>query len=476
MAATLAPVSSAVGPRGGHEPAATIVLAVDVDQDAGTGAVDDLVDVATDLARNEGGEVRVQGGSAGLVSIEVPQVSAPAVSAELAAQPAAEDVHLPTEFSLWRKPADPLFRHQRSYLRQISVPRAWNLARGNGSTTIAVVDSGVSATHPDLRGRVTGTYNAVDGSRSVLDRIGHGTSVASVASATTNNRVGIAGVGWRTSILAVKVADASNRIFGDAIAAGIRWAVGQNADVINLSLGASVDDPMVREAVAEAVAAGVVVVAAVSNSGSTKAVYPASYPGVLAVGATQGRRLAPFSDRGRIVDVAAPGVGLRAAVPGGYARVDGTSFAAALVSGQAALVRSVAPGLSPQGVQSAIIGTTRPVGSGARAADRVQVFASVRRAIGTPTAPRSVTVAPRARAVVVRWKPPAAGGRSAVTSYHIELRRAGGKWSRAGVVDERRQRFLISGLRPGTRYQVRVVAHTGNGIAAISKVRGFRAR
>ena len=476
-AATLAAVAppSSASDEVMAEDGATSVLAVVVDSDAGAQQVDELVDRVADLVDAAGGEVRLSDPAA-TISAEVPAEAADAIAVDLGAHPAVDDVVLPVEFSLWRRPNDVQFAQQRRYLREIAVPRAWNRARGTASTTIAVIDSGVATSHPDLRGRVADTYNAVDGSQSVVDRIGHGTSVAGVAAATTDNRIGVSGVGWRTAVLAVKVADDRGRIFGDSLAAGIRWATQRGADVVNLSLGATQDDPLVRDAVADAVSAGVVVVAAVSNSGLTREVYPAAYPGVLAVAATQGRRLASFSDRGRTVDVAAPGVGIRAAVPGGYARVDGTSFAAALVSGQAALVRAAMPSMRADRVRRIITGTTRQVGVGSRAVDRVHVFASVRRALGVPTAPRAVKAAPRAASAVVSWRPPAASGRSPVMRYRIDIRRSGGAWSNRVVVADDQRQVRLSGLRPGARYQVKVIALNAQGVGVHSRGTAVRPR
>jgi subtilisin family serine protease len=453
-----------------------VVVAAAVDAQAGTDDVDDLADVAAQAAAEVGGTVRVSDEVTGIVSVEVPAHAAADVADELAAEPVAETVSRPAEFTLWRWPRDPRIADQRSYLRQIQVPRAWNRTRGSAGTTVAVIDSGVATSHPDLRGRIVDRYNGVDGSRDVADNVGHGTAVASVAAATANNRRGIAGVAWRSSVLAVKVADRQGRIFGDALAAGIRWSVDQGVDVINLSLGSPSDDRLVRAAVAEAVAADVVVVAAVSNSAATRAVYPAAYPGVVSVAATRGPRLAPFSDRGRFVDVAAPGVGLKAAVPGGYARVDGTSFAAALVSGQAALVRSVVPAMRAERVRTIISGTTRRVGTGPRSADRVHVFASVRRAIGVPTPPRAVNAVPRATSVVVTWRPPAASGRSSVTRYRVDVRRIAGTWTTRAVVDADQRQVRLSRLRPASRYQVKVIALNDQGVGVHSRAVPVRPR
>ena len=466
--------SEAAEPR--ESSTGVVVVAAEVDLQAGGDAVDDLAEAAAQAAAEVGGTVRVSDEGVGIVSVEVPGHAAADVADAMADEPASDTVTQPAEFTLWRWPRDPRIADQRTYLRQIQVPRAWNRARGSVGTTVAVIDSGVVTAHPDLRGRVVGRYNGVDGSRDVADTVGHGTAVASVAAATADNRRGIAGVAWRSSVLAVKVADRQGRIYGDALAAGIRWSVDRGVDVINLSLGSSSDDRLVREAVADAVAADVVVVAAVSNSASSEAVYPAAYPGVVSVAATRGPGLAPFSDRGRFVDVAAPGVGLKAAVPGGYARVDGTSFAAALVSGQAALVRAAMPSLRAERVRAIITGTARQVGVGPRAVDRVHVFASVRRALGVPTAPRAVKAAPRAASAVVSWRPPAASGRSPVMRYRVDVRRSGGAWSTRVVVADDQRQVLLPGLRPGKRYQVKVVALNTQGVGAHSRSTAVRPR
>lgn len=404
------------------------------------------------------GQVRDSQDSSGIVSAEVPAEAADDLEAALDDIDGLGAVTQPALFTLSRRPSDPQFRLQRSYLSDVAVPRAWNRARGRSATTIAVIDSGAATSHPDLRGKVVGTRNAVFGGGDVRDRIGHGTAVASVAAADTSNRAGIAGVGWRTSVLAVKVADRRGRIWGDALARGIRWATGQGADVINLSLGSTQDDPLVRQAVAYAVANDVVVVAAVSNRGMSTPVYPASYPGVLAVGASRGDSVAPFSDRGSVVDVMAPGVGIRAAVPGGYSRVDGTSFASAVVAGQASLIRSSRPRMSASRVTSTILGTSQRIGDAAASGQRVQVFNSVVRALGIPRVPRRVTATAGATSVAVAWRAPRVMGRGDLVRYRIHVREIGEPWRIAARVGPRRTQASIDGLTAGAGHAVKVVA------------------
>lgn len=452
----------------------TVVIAAEVAPGATDDERVDLAESAAETVQETGGEVRVVDDGASIVSIEVPVESAELVEAEIADLDASAAVSRPVLFTPLLTPRDPQFRLQAGYLDPIRVRQAWTRSRGTARTTIAIVDTGVAVGHPDLRGQVRGRYNAVNGGRNVADPIGHGTSVASVAAARTNNRQGIAGVGWRTSLLAVKTADSNGQIWGDAVANGIRWATQRGADVINISLGSSQDDPVVRKEVARAVARGVVVVAAVSNEGLTRPTYPAAYPGVIGVGATGSAGLASFSDRGSTMDVAAPGVALRAAKPGGYRRVTGTSFAAAVVSGQAGLIRSERPRIAASEVARIIKTTTRAVGSGSAATRRIDLFHAVVKAQGVARPPQDVTAKARGRAVTVRWDPPLYEGRKPVNRYRLDIRRVGGPWRVAKRVDDSRERATVRRLARDRRFEVRVVAINPYGAGLPSRVVAVR--
>lgn len=255
-------------------------------------------------------------------------------------------------------PDDPYFTKQSSYLNAVHAPAAWSRQRGSSTVLIAIVDSGIDVNHPDLKSKIVGTYNAVDPtSRSITDTIGHGTFVAGVAAADTGNGVGVAGAGVNTRLLGVKVAGAGNTISISNEVAGIRWAADHHADVINLSLGGPNYNQSEARAVAYAQAKGALVVAAAGNAPSTEKQYPAAYPKVIAVAATDTstRTRAGFSGHGSWVDVAAPGVGIVSTTPhqgsrffgaGSYARSSGTSFAAPIVSAEAALLKAQNPSLS----------------------------------------------------------------------------------------------------------------------------------
>jgi subtilisin family serine protease len=282
------------------------------------------------------------------VSFEVTSWRAQQVRAALSRRSDVTSVGVAQRRWFTADPDDPRYAEQRTYLSAIGDPAAWESgAVGSQSVRVAIVDSGVDVHHPDLAGKVVGTYNAVTGGTDVHDVVGHGTGTASVAAAATGNGVGIAGSGRDTSILAVKVADVTGRIFTDDLAGGIVWAADHGADIINLSLGGPSSDPLERAAVAYAAAHDVLVVAAAGNEGTSAKQYPASLPGVLAVGATNaaGSARAGFSSFGSWVDLGAPGRSIVVATPGGgYDVEDGTSFSAPLVSGAAALLAAYRPG------------------------------------------------------------------------------------------------------------------------------------
>ncbi len=245
----------------------------------------------------------------------------------------------------------------------------WNRSRGSG-VTVAIVDSGVDA-NPQFGGRVIPGPDLVAGTKPGIppgaDCVGHGTAVASIIAAAPVPGVSFTGVAPAARILSVKISGTDT--FPTSVAPqGIMDAVQFGADVINLSLATPDDVPALRNAVAYALSHNVVVVAAAGNDlpqDGTGPFYPAAYPGVLAVGAVgPGGALAAFSDRHTPVAVTAPGVNVTSAYPGtfpdAYAPVqNGTSFAAAFVSGVVALVRSAHPGLSAAQVVSRIEATAR---------------------------------------------------------------------------------------------------------------------
>jgi subtilisin family serine protease len=238
----------------------------------------------------------------------------------------------------------------------IKATTAWDVTRGDAGTIIAILDTGVDMTHADLSAKmVSAGRDFANDDDDATDDHWHGTHVAGIAAADTNNSVGIAGVARDCRILPVKVADENGDGFYSWIIEGIIWAADQGADVINLSLGGDADDPFLEDACQYAHDKGAIVVAAAGNDGVGVVLYPAAYDSyVLAVAASDyNDAIAEFSSFGAQVDVAAPGVWILSTAPQWYVGdgflpylfASGTSAATPHVSGMAALIRSAKPDL-----------------------------------------------------------------------------------------------------------------------------------
>jgi subtilisin family serine protease len=249
----------------------------------------------------------------------------------------------------------------------IDAVRAWRLTHCD-HVTIAVLDTGVDLTHPDLAGKIVRGATFVPGTTTPQDDQGHGTEVAGVIAAATDNATGIAGVCPGGSIMPVKVADSGGHTDDSAgdveVADGIRWAVDHGASVINMSLGV-LDTPAMVAAVDYAHQHDVLIVAAVGNSGDQPNPWPApaNLPHVLAVGGTtaDGQRW-PYSSSGPVDLVLAPATDIETtALGGGYTGGCCTSIAAPQVAGIAAMLRSARPDLSADAVRSVIERGARPL-------------------------------------------------------------------------------------------------------------------
>ncbi|HEY0691249.1 MAG TPA: S8 family serine peptidase [Kribbella sp.] len=298
--------------------------------------------------------------------------AAPELLKQLKAEPSVELASLDYIRKAVATPNDTFYKsYQSSYLSTIRVPQAWDISRSAGSQTVAVLDTGVDAGHPDLKGRTYSGYNFIHPGWSTNDDNAHGTMVSGIIAANTNNSTGVAGVAWNAKILPVKVLDSSGSGLDSAITAGINWAASHGARVINMSLGGPVDDPVLHDAVKHAVAKGIVVVAAAGNDSNDVLQYPAAYPEAIAVGATDSNgALTSFSTYGSWVDIAAPGWGITSTIPraltkAGYAPYtsgDGTSFSAPMVAGVAALMRNRFPSYTPAQIAARLKSTARDAG------------------------------------------------------------------------------------------------------------------
>jgi type VII secretion-associated serine protease mycosin len=253
-----------------------------------------------------------------------------------------------------RTPNDPYLREQWA-LENIQAYQAWDITTGD-DITIAVIDTGIWSGHPDLQGKVLDGYNVIEENNQTDDMNGHGTAVAGLIAARTDNDKGIAGMCWDCSLLPVRALDEQGRGNTYAVAHGIRWATDAGARIINLSLGGTADTRVLRDAVAYAYNNNVLLVAASGNAqqdGNPES-YPAAYPQVLAVSSTGNTsQITGFANTGPYIDLAAPGVGLWTTIPGErqYGPPNGTSFSSSYVAGTAALIWSLRPELSNRDVQ-----------------------------------------------------------------------------------------------------------------------------
>jgi thermitase len=241
----------------------------------------------------------------------------------------------------------------------------WDIEQGNASVIIAIVDTGIDYTHEDLAGKVIKGYDFVNEDFDPKDDNGHGTHVAGITGAIANNGKGIAGVCPGCSLLAVKVVTAGGAGANSWIANGIANAVNLGARVINLSLGGLDSSNTIKLAVEQAYQNGVVIVAASGNDGNSIPMYPAAFPEVIAVGATDrsGDR-ASFSNYGSHLELMAPGQAIYSTLPGNsYEAWNGTSMACPHVAGLAGLILSRDPGLTSQQVRQVLDATAEDLGS-----------------------------------------------------------------------------------------------------------------
>jgi len=277
-------------------------------------------------------------------------------------------------------------------LAKMHLPEAHALAKG-GRVLVAVIDSGVDVTHPDLAGDIAGTFDALG---SGLKAHSHGTAIAGAIAAHGR----LMGAAPSAQILAIRAFSGEGADEGTtfAIMSGLNWAVTHGARIVNMSF-AGPQDPGIARSLAAAHDKGVVLVAAAGNKGvKSPPLYPAADPNVIAVTATDSDdQLPAFANRGPYIAVAAPGVDLMLLAPNAALQLSsGTSFSAAYVSGTTALMLERKPDLGPETVRQALTGTAHRLGlnpfekenqSGAGLVDAYQAVLSL-----APAAPAPASV------------------------------------------------------------------------------------
>ncbi len=303
-------------------------------------------------------------------------------------------------------------------LEKIQAELAWDYSTGSTDVLVAVLDDAIAIDHEDLSANIyanaaeqSGLFLIDDDANGRSDDVNgfdvadndadprppanasgnsdgftHGTHVAGIVSAATNNGTGMASIGYNTKILPVKIGRDSDAALVGATD-GLYYAMRSGVDVINMSFGTTTNAATLKAVIAQVAAAGIVMVAAAGNNGDQELQYPAAYPEVISVGATnQNDEKASFSNYGSTIDVMAPGVGIYSTLPEGnntYGHYNGTSMATPLVSGLAALVVSHFPGISSSQLRSKIedgcedISAQNPGMSGMLGAGRINAFRTI---------------------------------------------------------------------------------------------------
>jgi thermitase len=291
------------------------------------------------------------------------------------------------------------------HLPTIHGPEAWALTTGAAAVMIAIIDSGIDNSHPDVGPKILPGWNFVSGSVEIEDYIGHGTAVAGAIGAASDNGLGITGVTWNNPLLPIVVVDNNNYASYSDIASAIHYAVDRGARIINISLGGTAPSAALQSAVDYAWAKGSLVFAAAMNDGQSIAYYPAACNHAVAVSATNsGDRLADFSNYGDWIALSAPGANiLSTARGGGYGFWDGTSFAAPIAAGVAALALAANPQLDAEQLLSVIENSADDLGPPGRDPQfgwgRVNAYRAVQAAIhfGERQLPPHVPVSPPTR-------------------------------------------------------------------------------
>jgi thermitase len=341
-----------------------------------------------------------------------PGMSIEQAAARLAHMPGVRFVEPNYILSICATPNDPSFGSQYGP-QKIQADLAWGIWTPIVPVVVAIVDTGIDSTHPDLTNKILRNgstvvgYNAITNAPSdALDDHGHGTHCAGIAAAQINNGIGIAGIaGWDggtgsdtafTKLMPVKVLSQWGSGNTTDVAEGIVWAADNGANVISLSLGGG-GSTTLADAVSYAWTKGCVVVVAAGNSSSSTPSYPAAYPESLAVAATDATdTLCSFSNWGTWVQVAAPGNAIYSTTPTysatagyalNYATLSGTSMACPHVAGEAALIWAMNPTMTNADVKAAIMNNTdpyTPYSGRTIAGGRVNVFKALG---GTPPPP-----------------------------------------------------------------------------------------
>ena len=283
----------------------------------------------------------------GILVLDVPEESSGAILESLQRTGLFEYVERDRYARTAEIPNDPGFPSQW-HLAKIQGPQAWGVTTGSPSVVVAVIDSGVFGTHPDLTINLAPGWNFVKSNSDTSDLLGHGTAVAGTIAAAGNNGIGVAGVTWDSRIMPLVVVDENDLAAYSDIAQAIQYAADHGVRVMNISIGGPAQSSTLQSAVDYAWEKGALIFASAMNNGASDPSYPAACNHVMAVSATDiNDHLASFSNYGSWIALSAPGDSILTTTNGGgYAYWFGTSFASPIAAGVAALSLTVNPSLT----------------------------------------------------------------------------------------------------------------------------------
>jgi len=338
-------------------------------------------------------------GQSNMHVIDVPHGSEKAIVNKLKHNPHYKFVELDQRVELTATVNDP-YLGSEWHIAKIGANTAWDKSQGAG-VTIAILDSGVDAAHPDLAPRLVPGYNTSNNNTDTSDICGHGTSVAGAAAAALNNSVGVAGVAGGAKIMPVRIATLVNGAcygYFSTIAAGITYAADHGARIANVSYASLPSSAAVISAANYMKSKGGLVFVSAGNYNRDEGFTPTD--SMIAVSATDSNdNRASFSSYGGFVSLSAPGSGIYSTTKGGgYSAVSGTSFSSPVAAAVGALVMSANPSLSATQVQNILFNTAVDLGTAGRdiyfGYGRVNAAAAVAAAGGssTPTAPTTPTI------------------------------------------------------------------------------------
>ena len=293
-----------------------------------------------------------------------PNASETAVAMTLARHPQLKTAELDMRVSPAMTPNDP-YMGSEWHLARINAPQAWDTAQGAG-IKIAILDTGIDASHPDLAGRMVPGWNFYDGNADTSDVHGHGTAVAGAAAAALNNGIGVAAVAGQAQLMPVRIADPNAYAYWSTVAQGLSWAADQGARVANISYSGVAGSASVQSSADYLRSKGGLVVVAAGNNGIDEGITPtASMIPVSATNETDAKT--SWSSYGNFVALAAPGQNIWTTQRGGsYGAWWGTSLASPVVAGTVALLMSARPTLSGSAIQNALFTTAVDLGTAGR--------------------------------------------------------------------------------------------------------------